>query len=244
MIEILTVCTGNICRSPLAELLLRARLAEFSPTVASAGTRGLPSSPMTDEAIALAVAAGVDAGDAASHRSRFLTEAHLAAPDLILTMTRDHRREVVELAPSRLRGTFTIREFERLSVGLSDDDLTQAADAVGTDAAARVRAIAAVVAAQRGVSRPPEAAIDDDVIDPYRRSWQTYQRTSAQLIPAVDAVVRAVSIALAGATGTPEPSAAAQRPAPQPLRSAAKHPASQGFAVGVLWEDERTRTTG
>jgi protein-tyrosine phosphatase len=201
LIEILTVCTGNICRSPLAELLLRARLAEFSPNIASAGTRGLESWPMTDEAIAIAVAAGVDAGDAASHRSRYLAEAHLASPDLILTMTRDHRRQVVERAPSRLRSTFTIREFERLSAGLSDDELTAAADAAGTDAVARVRAIAAMVAGQRGVSPPLETAEDDDVIDPYRGSWETYQRSSAQLIPAVDAVVRAVSIALSGAAG-------------------------------------------
>ena len=116
-------------------------------------------------------------------------------------MTRDHRREVVELAPSRLRGTFTIREFERLSAGLSDDEFAAAADAAGTEAAARVRAIAALVAGRRGVSHPPETTEDDDVIDPYRRSWETYQRSSAQLIPAVDAVVRAVSISLSGAGG-------------------------------------------
>ncbi|WP_243075698.1 low molecular weight phosphatase family protein [Microbacterium sp. SS28] len=200
MIEILTVCTGNICRSPLAELLLRARLAEFAPTVGSAGTRGLAAAPMTPEAIALAIAGGVREQDAASHRSRFLTEAHLATPDLIFTMTRDHRREVVELAPARLRSTFTIREFARLAASLSDDDLARAAHSGGTDAVARARAVTAAVAAQRGTAPSPGNPADDDVIDPYRRSWETYQRSAAQLEPAVDGVVRALSIALRGAS--------------------------------------------
>lgn len=197
MFEILTVCTGNICRSPLAEHLLRARLASYSPVVASAGTRGLASAPMTDEAVQLAVELGIPADIAATHRSRFLLDAMLAQPDLILTMTRDHRREVAELAPSRLRSTFTIREFARLAAAMSDDELRAAAAEGGTDAASRVRAMGAGVAAQRGLAIPPPSPEEDDVVDPYRRSWQTYQLSASQLTPAIDQVVRAVGLAVA-----------------------------------------------
>ncbi|MEU1972072.1 low molecular weight phosphatase family protein [Microbacterium sp. NPDC019599] len=204
MIEILTVCTGNICRSPLAELMLRARLADFAPTVASAGTHGLPSAPMTSKALALAVAAGVRHEDAASHRSRYLTEALLSAPDLVLAMTRDHRRAVVELAPARVRSTFTIREFARLAASLSDDELRTAADEGGTDAESRVGAVVAAVSGQRGTVEPPTNLADDDVVDPYGRSWETYQRSAAQLAPAVDEVVRALVIALEGASAADE----------------------------------------
>jgi protein-tyrosine phosphatase len=196
LFEILTVCTGNVCRSPLAELLLRARLADLSPVVTSAGTRGLASAPMTREAEHLAVALGVDAGDAASHRSRFLTEHHLSSPDLILTMTRDHRRAVAELAPSRLRETFTIREFARIAAEVPALELRQAADAAGLDAAARVRAMAAAVASYRGVVAPPANPDDDDVIDPIGRPWETYLLSASQLEPAVTTTVATLRLGL------------------------------------------------
>ena len=196
MFEILTVCTGNICRSPLAAGLLHARLADLGAVVGSAGTRGLASAEMTPEAVKIALALGVLPDVAAAHRSRFLTEAHLGSPDLILAMTREHRRAVAELAPTRLRSTFTIREFARLSAAVSDDELRQAADAAGTDASARVRAVAALVASYRGLVEPPADLDDDDVIDPYGRSWQTYLRSASQLVPAVTAVTEVVSIAL------------------------------------------------
>ncbi|MEV8268621.1 low molecular weight phosphatase family protein [Microbacterium sp. NPDC076911] len=197
MYEILTVCTGNICRSPLAEQLLRTRLAAFSPRVTSAGTRGLPAAEMTAEAQRLATERGVSEPDAAAHRSRFLTEKHLDSPDLILAMTREHRRDIAELAPSRLRSTFTVREFARLYEATSPEQIRAAADAAGPDASARVRAMAATVAGQRGLALPPEDPADDDVIDPFRRSWKTYELSADQLVPAIDAVVAAINLALA-----------------------------------------------
>lgn len=197
MFEILTVCTGNICRSPLAEQLLRGRLAPLPVRVHSAGTRGLRSAPMTAEAVRLATGLGVPADDSAAHRSRYLTERELTSPDLILTMTRTHRRDVAELAPARLRSTFTIREFARLSSGIADADLRAAAESAGTDAAARVRAVGVLVASHRGLVRPPADGADDDVVDPYGRSWETYQRSAAQLEPAVDEVVRVLRLAAA-----------------------------------------------
>lgn len=196
MFEILTVCTGNICRSPLAEQLLRARLADLPVQVASAGTHGLAAAPMTPEAERIALSLGVPAEDAASHRSRYLTEQHLVAPALILTMTRAHRRAVAELAPARLRSTFTIREFARLAAAAPAHELRSAADQAGTDAAARVRAMAAVVASYRGLAAPPVDPADEDVIDPYRRSWDTYLLSASQLQPAVDAAAAAVRLAV------------------------------------------------
>jgi protein-tyrosine phosphatase len=198
LFEVLTVCTGNICRSPLAEQLLRLRLAPLDVTVVSAGTRGLTSAVMTPEALALADQLGVPTADSTAHRSRFLMENHLTAPDLILTMTRDHRRMVAELAPSRMRSTFTVREFARLAAEVSDDQIRDAAARAGTQTpGARVRAAAAVVASRRGMVLPPDKPDDDDVIDPYGRSWQTYELSAAQLSPAVDEVVRVLNAAVA-----------------------------------------------
>ncbi|WP_292834511.1 low molecular weight phosphatase family protein [Microbacterium sp.] len=201
MFQILTVCTGNICRSPLAAMILRTRLSDLDPAVTSAGTRGLAGAPMTPEAQRLAAelgVAGVAGADAAAHRSRYLTEEHLSVPDLILTMTRDHRRHVVELAPARMRSTFTVREFARLAGDLSDDGLRAAASATGSeaDAVTALRAAVRAVAARRGIADPPAAPEDDDVIDPYRRPWATYLLSAQQMAPGlaeVERVVRAAS---------------------------------------------------
>ncbi|MCR2801907.1 low molecular weight phosphatase family protein [Microbacterium sp. zg-Y818] len=197
MFEIVTICTGNICRSPLAELLLRQRLADLGVTVHSAGTRGLVGTQMTEEARELAVARGIPIDQAEAHRARWLEERHLATPDLVLAMAREHRRAVVELSPSRLRSTFTVREFARLARTLDDRELTATADAAGADATARLRALVALIAAQRGMSQPLADPLDDDVVDPYRRSWKTYELSAAQLEPAIDEVVRVVRLAMA-----------------------------------------------
>lgn len=197
MFEIMTICTGNICRSPLAELLLRTRLAGLDARASSARTRGLASAPMTEEAQRLAVARGVDPSVADAHRSRFLTELHLGSPDLILAMTREHRRAVAELAPARLRSTFTVREFARLAAAVSDEQITAAVtNAPQQDAASRLRAASTLLAGQRGLVPPPDDPDDDDVIDPYRRSWATYERSAGQLDPAIEEVVRVVSLAV------------------------------------------------
>lgn len=196
MPEILTVCTGNICRSPLAEVLLRTRLAPLGVQVASAGTHGLDGYGMTPEAQRLAADLGVGAELASAHRARYLTGAELGTPDLILAMSREHRRRIVELEPSRLRSAFTVREFARLAADTPDDDIVADAAVAGPEASTRLRAAVAAVAAMRGMSAPPADPADDDVIDPYRRPWETYQLSAQQLVPAVDQVVRVVTLAL------------------------------------------------
>lgn len=197
--EIMTVCTGNICRSPLAEVMLRTSLADLPAHISSAGVFGLDAAKMTPEAQRLAVQSGVAPELAAAHRSRALSEHHLASPDLILAMAREHRRRVVELAPARLRFTFTVREFARLAADVTDADVAAAATAAGADPSARVRAAVGAVAAQRGMSHPPADPAEDDVVDPYRRSWTTYERSAAQLAPGIRQVVRIMRLAVPAA---------------------------------------------
>jgi protein-tyrosine phosphatase len=115
MSGILVVCTGNVCRSPMAEAFLRAalerRLGEDTPTVASAGTAGWESSPATPEA----VAAGWERGaDLRAHRARRLTPQLVEDADLVVCMATEHRRLVERLAPGAGGRTFTIAELVRL----------------------------------------------------------------------------------------------------------------------------------
>jgi len=190
---ILTVCTGNICRSPMGEALLRSALRDLGVRVHSAGTHALVDHEMTEQAQQLAVRFGADTTDAAAHRARLLTPAHLDESDLVLAMAREHRSHTVQLSPAALHRTFTVREFARLSATLSDDDVRNGVTPAGSDPSTRLRALARLVAGQRGMV--PAAPDEDDVIDPYRRSQNTYDLSASQLVPAVAEVTRVVRAA-------------------------------------------------
>jgi protein-tyrosine phosphatase len=185
--NILTVCSGNICRSPLAEQLLRVGLAQWPQvTVSSAGTIGMTGYPMPEQAAALSSQYG---GDPSQHVARELNAQHLTEANLVFAMSRDHRRAIAELAPRAVRYTFTVREFARLVSQVTDDDLDEAA-VLPTDAiVGRFSTLIALAASQRGVVAPADSVDDDDVVDPYRQSDDVYVESARQLVPAVNTTV-------------------------------------------------------
>lgn len=197
MLNIITVCTGNICRSPLAELVLRARLGGLNAQVTSAGTRAQAGAPVTPETARLAAANGSTLEQIASHTASLLTEPRLRNVDLALAMSREHRRAIVELSPSLTRRTFTVRELSRLVDGLDDSVLLEAASAA-SDSGSRLAAMVMVVASRRGTTIPPSSPEADDVIDPYRRSERVYDVSAAQIFEALPAVERLARLALSG----------------------------------------------
>ncbi len=109
----LFVCTGNICRSPLAERLGRAYLQEVleeqagGVRLASAGLQAVVGSGMHPDSSLVLEGLG---GDSRGFRARQLVAAMAVGADLTLTMTRVHRREVLALAPRALSRTFTLPE--------------------------------------------------------------------------------------------------------------------------------------
>ena len=184
--SILTVCSGNICRSPLAEQLLRVGLAPWPQVaLASAGTIGLTGQGMPEQAADLSRHFG---GDPYAHVAQLLTEEHIKTADLVFAMSREHRRAIVELVPRAIRYTFTIREFARLVADITDDDLDEAAALPLADVAGRFTTLISLAASQRGAVAPLASADDDDVVDPYRRSDEVYVESAQQLVPAVNAV--------------------------------------------------------
>ena len=185
--SLLTVCTGNICRSPLAELYLRRGLADLDDVVvSSAGTMAVDDDVMPDQARALARSFDL-APDA--HRARFLFERDVRSADLVLALAREHRRAVVAMHPRASRYTFTLREAARLARDVSDDELTEAMPAPGASTAERLRAAVELLASRRGTVPAADDPIDDDVVDPYRRSDETFVESGRQLVPAADVLV-------------------------------------------------------
>lgn len=94
--NVLLVCTGNICRSPLAASLLERALRErgLEVTVASAGTGAWDGAPASEGAYLVGLERGLDLS---GHRARLLTRELVEKADLILTMARHHRARVDEL---------------------------------------------------------------------------------------------------------------------------------------------------
>jgi len=164
--RVLLVCTGNICRSPIVEQVLRERLALPGVVFSSAGTAAIRGAMMPVEAAAVSIRLG---GEPAGHRARPLEGWMVADADLILTMSREHRSAVVRQHATAHRRAFTLREFERLLAGMSDE--------VGRDLSIpdALRALVPRVAARRGVERAARPE-DLDIPDPYQRGRRAYER--------------------------------------------------------------------
>ena len=107
--RILLVCTGNICRSPLAAALLDRALVERGIegiAVTSSGTGAWDGAPVSEGAYLVGLERGLDLS---GHRARLLTRELVDDADLILTMARHHRARVDELGGEGL--VFVLGEY-------------------------------------------------------------------------------------------------------------------------------------
>jgi len=96
--SILVVCTGNVCRSPIGERLLRQHLPDRY--IASAGIFGLEGCPADDSAQDVAWRHGISLD---GHVARRLTRNLMQGSDLILVMEPEHLRFIAAMAPE-IRG--------------------------------------------------------------------------------------------------------------------------------------------
>jgi L-threonylcarbamoyladenylate synthase len=106
---VLFVCTGNSCRSVMAEYLLKAKLiGREDVEVHSAGTSVFLKSPASQETLAVLRGRGINAG---THISRALGSIMLKKSDLIFAMTRAHRAQILERVPSVEKRVYLLKEF-------------------------------------------------------------------------------------------------------------------------------------
>jgi protein-tyrosine phosphatase len=195
--RILHVCTGNVCRSPMAERLTRhaltRRLGDGAAgiLVESAGTWGHVGAPM--EAHAATVLAEYSA-DPSGFTGRELLDEHVIDADLVLTATRDHRAQVISMGHAAGLRTFTLKEFTRLVRAI--DPATLPDDGGVT---ARARSLVRAAAALRGWLLAPDAEADE-VYDPYGAPLTFFRSVGEEIHAALDPVVTAL-------TGVPAPTA-------------------------------------
>jgi glycine hydroxymethyltransferase len=110
MKHVLFICTGNVCRSPMAEGLFKKLLSGREDIrVRSAGVsagRGMPASQYAIQALS------VDGIDLAHFRSQPVSDDLVRQATHIFVMTRDHKRMIELLFPEACEKTYLLREFE------------------------------------------------------------------------------------------------------------------------------------
>ncbi len=165
--DILVVCTGNVCRSPMAEALLRHHLsaAGLALSVHSAGTLGWNSAGPTDHTLTALTERGVELD---GHISRRMNAQLIAPAQLIITMTNDHMDAVRNHHEPAAARTFVLGQLVRLAEkhGPRDD----------RSLGEWVAALDEFRAVPRRRARPQE-----EIRDPLGEPLEAYQELAAQL---------------------------------------------------------------
>jgi protein-tyrosine phosphatase len=166
--RVLFVCIGNVCRSPVGERLLAARLPTDRFEVSSAGVGAMVGYAMSKYA---AVELRAYGGDPTGFAARQLTDEIVEQSDLVLTATRELRSQVLAEVPGALRRTFTILEFAAL---------TEHAEG----------ATPAEVVKWAGLHRSSVGRIEQDIPDPYRRGSEAHAIAAQEIDAAVQQIAK------------------------------------------------------
>lgn len=186
-VRLLTVCTGNICRSPYAQFALQAGLDEVRPEafkVSSAGTGALVGNAVDHGSASILAARGVAHEDFAA---RQITERIMDEVDLVLPLEVSHRKLVLSYSPRHLKRAYTLKEFARLLDAADAREPWTQRLAGQTTVEDRWAALPAHLARERGLSRVEDGA--DDIADPYRQPQSAFDAMAVEIDAAVERIV-------------------------------------------------------
>ena len=188
--QILVVCTGNLCRSPLGERFLTQQLngMVYPVTVRSAGTHAVLDGKPPAEVLARSAAHSAQMDD---HVPRQVTDELINNADLILTAERVHRSDVVSRVPSASAKAFTLKQFARLV------DEHESFIARGELIAPNVECLGdfvAEIADFRSLASPPISATDDDIADPFLLTQKAYDLAADEIEQATKIIGSAVTL--------------------------------------------------
>jgi protein-tyrosine phosphatase len=168
-VNIFFICTGNLCRSPMAEAMMRRALEERGckgVNVSSAGTWAYVGNPATPDAVETARTRGADLS---AHASRPIEMDELLAADVIVAMTSVHVREIAGLAPEVIDRVVLMKELREIKP---------------LPVAENARVEERLNALLRGDRPPRRRSLDVD--DPMGLPVSAYERTARELQEGID----------------------------------------------------------
>lgn len=177
--NILFVCTGNICRSPMGELLWPRFITDPNIQARSAGTYGLDGHAIAEHSRELMERDGIDPS---AFRSRRLTREIAANADLILCFEREQRGDIVTLAPNKVRRTFLLPDFANAAAYCAKERFI-----TGATVADRLES----VIDNASLARPMLPQVDD-VPDPQGKDMQAFERAHASIVADLRTIADAV----------------------------------------------------
>ncbi len=186
---VLTVCTGNICRSPAMERLL-VQLFRDEPDieVISGGTYAHDGEDMQEPMKRRVAEYGADVDD---FEAQQVTPSAIKGADLILSATRVHIEDMAAEVPDARARMFTMPEFGRLLRTLDRADLDGAAGQDTTAAQTLAALVPQVDQARRSVGA---ATREDDVVDPYMLPESVYDTSFGQIRESVEVLAQALRL--------------------------------------------------
>ena len=196
MLDILFVCTGNICRSPMAETLFQSKLTEDYPEltsfvrVHSAGTSAIEDNPATSSAVQAMDLWGIDLE---LHRASELTPSLLRDADLVVAMARDHLLSIERIYGKALKKSTTLKHIASLS-GEIIERLGEEAVREESEARARIKKVLELLAeaASAGGFMADIQSRGSDIIDPIGSSLQVYLGVAEDIDSSLDQVMPAL----------------------------------------------------
>ncbi|OPH51310.1 protein tyrosine phosphatase [Paenibacillus ferrarius] len=184
--RILFVCTGNTCRSPLAEGLLRIRVHQegLAAEVRSAGVSAITGGPISRNSASLLQ----EAGFKEPLSSLTIQESEVQWADLILTMTMGHKRTVIQRFPHAMDKTFTLKEYVE-----DDEHVLQAIEErerLVTEVQLKQALSQSVSVEERSRIYQLEVEIPDyDISDPFGGPLEVYRQTAEEIGSSLDKLV-------------------------------------------------------